>query len=316
MKILETLRHRVDSALKRYLPEAGLFPKPIHQAMRYSVMAGGKRLRPILALLTGRMLGAPESKIMPVACALELMHTYSLVHDDLPAMDDDDLRRGKPTCHKVFGEAMAILAGDALLTHAFQLIADKTPDKRIVPALVLELAQAAGSVGMIGGQVLDIGTTGKNNKYLNSLRPLLAAVRAKRATCHVIPLIPAGRLCGEIHLRKTAAMITASCRLGALIARATPKQLAGITRYGRNLGLAFQIVDDILDEVGEKRKLGKTPGKDRKQNKLTYPAIKGIKVAEQEAIRLITASKSALKPFGKRAKELTTLADYIISRQS
>lgn len=316
MKILETLRHKVDSALDRYLPDKGLFPKPIHQAMRYSVMAGGKRLRPILALLCGRMLGAPESKVMPAACALELVHTYSLVHDDLPAMDDDDLRRGKPTCHKVFGEAMAILAGDALLTYAFQLIAQKTADKRIVPALVLELARAAGSVGMVGGQVLDIGTTGKNNKYLNSLRSQLVAVRAKRATCHVIPLIPAGRLCGEIHLRKTAAMITASCRMGALIARATPKQLTAISRYGRNLGLAFQIVDDILDEVGEKKKLGKTPGKDRQQNKLTYPAIKGVKVAEQEAVRLIRAAKTVLKPFGNRAKHLIGLADYIVSRQS
>lgn len=288
MDLLEQLRKKVDSALKRYLPEAGLFPKPIHQAMRYSVLAGGKRLRPILALMTGRMLGVPQGGIMPAACALELVHTYSLIHDDLPAMDNDDFRRGKPTCHKVFGEAMAILAGDALLTYAFQLIAQKTTDKKIVPALVLELAQAAGSIGMIGGQVLDINSPGKNSL----------------------------RLCGEIHNRKTAAMITASCRLGAIIARATPKQLARITAYGKNLGLAFQIVDDILDEVGEKERLGKTPGKDRQQNKLTYPALKGIKSAETEAVRLITAAKSALKPFGKKAKSLTDLADYIISRQS
>ncbi|MFH1226285.1 MAG: farnesyl diphosphate synthase [Planctomycetota bacterium] len=296
MKLLEQLRNKVDTALGQYLPAKGLFPKPIHQAMRYSVMAGGKRLRPILALLTGRMLGAPENKTMPAACSLELVHTYSLIHDDLPAMDNDDLRRGKPTCHKVYGEAMAILAGDALLTYAFQLIADKTADKKLVPALVSELAVASGSTGMIGGQVLDIAASGKNNRYFKSLDSL--------------------NLCGEIHLRKTAMMITASCRMGAIIAGADKASLDRVTGYGQNLGLAFQIVDDILDVVGEKNQLGKTPGKDQAQHKLTYPALKGIKSAEAEAIKLITTAKSNLKPFGSRAKQLTELADYIVSRQS
>ncbi|MFA5795001.1 MAG: polyprenyl synthetase family protein [Candidatus Brocadiia bacterium] len=296
MKILETLRRKVDSALGNYLPAKGSFPKPIHDAMRYSVMAGGKRLRPILALLTGRMLGVPEPKIMPAACALELVHTYSLIHDDLPAMDNDDLRRGKPTCHKVYGEAIAILAGDALLTYAFQLVTQKIADKKLVPALVEELSVASGSAGMVGGQVLDITA------------PLL--LKQKHSAPNAL------NLCGKTHLLKTATLITAACRMGAVVAHADKASLARVTDYGQNLGLAFQIVDDILDVIGEKNKLGKTPGKDRQQNKLTYPALKGVRSAETEAVQLITRAKISLKSFGPKAKPLIDLADYIVSRQS
>ncbi|MEW6027572.1 MAG: polyprenyl synthetase family protein [Planctomycetota bacterium] len=282
----------VSKALGKYLPSASVFPPLIHRAMRYSVLNGGKRLRAVLALMAGELLGAPNSKVMPYACAMEMVHAYSLIHDDLPAMDNDDFRRGKPTSHKVFGEGMAILAGDALLTYAFQLIADKIQDKSIVAKLVGELSKAAGSVGMVGGQVLDI---------------LSAGLPVNRST---------GRQLREIHLRKTGAMIIASCRGGAIIAGASGRQLAAITSYARNFGLAFQIVDDILDVNGSKKQLGKTPGKDAKLNKLTYPALKGLKASQEEAEYLIKQANKSLALFGKKADKLKELSDYLLTRNT
>jgi len=287
----------VNQALSKHLPPASTFPPLIHKAMRYSVLNGGKRLRAIMALMTGELFGTPSSRIMPYACALEMIHAYSLIHDDLPAMDNDDLRRGKPTSHKVFGEAMAILAGDALLTYAFQIIADKIQNNSVAPKLVSELSHAAGSVGMVGGQVLDIQNENKTRHTSKS--PLNRGV-----------------LLREMHLRKTAAMIVASCRGGAIISGASNKQLSAITAYAGNFGLAFQIVDDILDISGSKAQLGKTPGKDAKLHKLTYPALKGLKASYQETKYLIKQAKNSLNIFGKEADKLKELADYLLKRKT
>jgi len=276
----------INRSLDRYLPGRNIFPSQIHQAMRYSVLAGGKRLRGILVLSSGRLFKVPERILMPVAVAFELVHTYSLIHDDLPAMDNDDFRRGKPTSHRVFGEALAILTGDALLPLAFQLLADKIRNPKVSRQLVKEISQAAGSRGMVGGQVLDL-TQSKTDRKKKLLM---------------------------IHLLKTAALITAAVRAGALVAKANPTQLACLTRYGRNLGLAFQIMDDILDIKGDRTHLGKTPGKDRVQAKLTYPALYGLEHAETKARRLINRAKQALHPFHNRAEILSALADYVINR--
>lgn len=290
----------VNQALSKHLPPASTFPPLIHKAMRYSVLNGGKRLRAILALMTGELLGTPSSRIMPYACALEMIHAYSLIHDDLPAMDNDDFRRGKPTSHKVFGEAMAILAGDALLTYAFQIIADKIQNNSVAPKLVSELSHAAGSVGMVGGQVLDIQN--ENNGIQNTGYRIQVKNRCK--------------ILKEMHLRKTAAMIVASCRGGAIISGASNKQLSAITAYAGNFGLAFQIVDDILDISGSKAQLGKTPGKDAKLHKLTYPALKGLKASYQETKYLIKQAKNSLNIFGKEADKLKELADYLLKRKT
>jgi len=264
--------------------------------MSYSVLNGGKRLRAILALMIGELLDTPNNKIMPFACALEMVHAYSLIHDDLPAMDDDDFRRGKPTCHKAFGEAMAILAGDALLTHSFKVIAGKITDKKIIPELINQLAQASGSTGMVGGQVLDImHSTTQNSKC--SLDAKLAMLK-------------------ETHLLKTAAMIGVAAHGAGIISHADSKKLRSVTFYARNLGLAFQIIDDILDVNGSKKQLGKTPGKDAKLNKLTYPALKGLKTSYKEADYLIRQAKKSLNTFGKKADKLKELADYLLTRKT
>lgn len=286
----------VNQALNKYLPTTKTFPPLIHKAMRYSVLNGGKRLRAILALMTSELFGTPNHRIMPYACALEMVHAYSLIHDDLPAMDNDDFRRGKPTSHKVFGEAIAILAGDALLTYSFQIIADKIQNKPIVPKLVSELSYAAGSVGMVGGQVLDI----QHSKFHVPNSKLQTKLRMLK----------------ETHLRKTAAMIIASCRGGAIISGASNNQLSAITSYARNFGLAFQIVDDILDVSGSKKQLGKTPGKDAKLHKLTYPSLKGLRASYNEAEYLIRQAKNSLNIFGKKADKLTKLADYLLKRKT
>jgi geranylgeranyl diphosphate synthase type II len=291
---LSTKRRLVNQALNKYLLPSFTFPETIHQAIRYSVLNGGKRLRAILALMTGELFGVTNNKVMPFACALEFIHAYSLVHDDLPAMDNDDIRRGKPTCHKVFGEPIAILSGDALLTLSFQIVAEKIQHKKIIPELISELARAAGSVGMIGGQVLDIENE-------NSPNPAPAGHKK--------------RVLEQMHLRKTAAMITVSARGAALISNARQKQLSAITSYARNLGLSFQIVDDILDISSSKNNLGKTPGKDVKMNKLTYPALIGLERANKKAKRLVEKAKKALDIFGKKAHLLKQLADYLLIRK-
>lgn len=284
---LETRRERVDRALDRLLPPRNEVPTKLHQAMRYSVFAGGKRVRPLLCLLASKALGGSEKEALPAACALEMVHTYSLVHDDLPAMDDDDLRRGKPTCHKKFGEALAILAGDGLLTQAFYVLSRVQPEERAGEA-VLILSRAAGSLGMVGGQVLDLEAEGK------------------RATA---------RRVSEIHRRKTGALIEASAALGAWMAGADPADRALLARYGENVGLAFQIVDDILDLESPSSVLGKTPGKDSRAGKVTYPAVHGIEGARRAADAAVEAAMDAVRRFPESAL-LQDFARLIIDRRS
>jgi geranylgeranyl diphosphate synthase type II len=287
-------RKRVDQFLDRCLPSETEPPRTIHKAMRYSVFAGGKRLRPVLVIASAETCGLEGRKAMPTACALELIHTYSLIHDDLPAMDDDDLRRGMPTNHKVFGEAIAILAGDALLTHAFNLIAknDRIPPS-LIPRAVEVISHGAGSKGMVGGQVADIEMGG--GKWTR--KPRKKRIEILRA----------------IHERKTAALIQASILAGAVLGGASGRQLKRLSVYGQRIGLAFQIADDILDVVGNKKILGKK-GSDRANRKLTYPAVFGLEGSRRKAALLIKKARESLEIFGNRAEILKELADYIVER--
>ena len=280
----------VDRALTRYLPSAATKPPTIHRAIRYSLFAGGKRLRPILCLAAAEACSGSEVNAMPLACAVECIHTYSLIHDDLPCMDDDDFRRGKPTSHKVFGEGVAVLAGDALLTFAFELAARAKASRRYSHAdLVREIALASGSLFLIAGQVADLEGEGKKTTH-SQLR--------------------------YIHERKTSALLTCSIRLGAMSANASPNILRALTRFGYNLGMAFQVIDDILDATKTSEELGKTAGKDAKAGKATYPSILGMKRSEAEANRYTKAAIGALKPLGNRAFRLHQLADYLLNRQN
>jgi geranylgeranyl diphosphate synthase type II len=283
-------QRRVDQALDRWVPPESENPATLHRAMRYSLFAGGKRLRPLLAIAAADAVSDAPDGIENAACSLELIHTYSLIHDDLPALDNDDLRRGRPTCHKVFGDAIAILAGDALLTLAFEVLSklDVCADRRI--RLVNELATASGTVGgMIGGQVNDLEGEGQ---------------------------APTAELLDSIHRAKTGALLRASVRIGAVYSHASPIQLDALTRFGEHIGLAFQIVDDVLDVEQPSEALGKTAGKDAKQQKITFPAVYGIprsrEMAEQERIE----AHSALDLFGDRASRLREIADYIVSRNA
>jgi geranylgeranyl diphosphate synthase type II len=290
---LETyLRKRareVDAALGRLLPRASLKPATIHRAMRYSLFAGGKRMRPILCLAAAEACSRSDGNALFAACALECVHTYSLIHDDLPCMDNDDFRRGRPTSHKVFGEAVAILAGDALLTAAFEILATiKEPRRYKVRDFMRELAFAAGSRRLIAGQVADLEAEAK---------------KSSRAELRFI------------HKCKTAAMIVASVKLGAMAADARPEELSALARFGYNLGLAFQVIDDILDVTQTSEKLGKSAGKDVAAQKTTYPAIIGLEAARQEAKRLTAAARTALEPLGQRAVRLRQLADYLLERE-
>jgi geranylgeranyl diphosphate synthase type II len=257
--------------------------------MRHSLLAGGKRLRPILTMAAAETCGVKDpAGILPAACAVELIHTYSLVHDDLPCMDDDDLRRGRPTSHKVFGEGVAVLAGDALLTRAFGLIAEIKPAKRYPLSLLLEeMASAAGSLQLIAGQVADLEAEGKKLS--------IADVRF-------------------IHERKTAAMVVLSLRLGAMSANATPAQLKALTEFGQALGLAFQIIDDILDVTQSSEQLGKSAGKDLKASKATYPAVIGLEASRKEAARLTNKALRALDPLGSRGGRLREMGGYLLGR--
>ncbi|MBI2162375.1 MAG: polyprenyl synthetase family protein [Candidatus Rokubacteria bacterium] len=285
-------RGLVDAALERFLPPDDTPPPTVHRAMRYSVMAGGKRLRPILVIAGAEAVGGTPGTVLPAACALELIHTYSLIHDDLPAMDDDDYRRGRLTNHKVFGEAIAILAGDALLTLAFRLVTDTTArvnDARVLRDVVVELADAAGTFGMVGGQVVDIESEGK-------------AITAETLE--------------YIHRHKTAALIRASLRVGALLAGGDAKAVAAIGEAGSDLGLAFQIVDDILDVEGSLEELGKTAGSDARKQKATYPALHGLEASRRQARMLIERVKQRVDVFGARAVPLRALADYVLERKS
>ena len=286
---LTTRAKDVDAALDAFLPKAQERPATIHAAMRYSVFAGGKRLRPVLCLAAAEACGGEFSLALPPACAVELMHTYSLVHDDLPAMDDDDLRRGRPTCHKVYGEGMAILCGDALLTEAFIVIGQTVATKRYnTRDYMTELAVTGSSRKLIGGQVMDLEGEGKKLTKRDLVR---------------------------IHEAKTAALLTTSLRLGAMTANASPAKLEALTLFGHALGLAFQVIDDILDVTQSTEVLGKTAGKDQAVEKSTYPAIIGLEASRKEAVRLTAIAMDALNPLGKSAELLREVATNLLKRE-
>jgi len=293
---LEKWRKEVDRALDRFLPSEKAFPQVIHKAMRYSLFAGGKRLRPVLVVAGAEICGLPGRKVLPTACAMELIHTYSLVHDDLPAMDDDDLRRGRPTSHKVFGEGMAILSGDSLLTYAFDLVAKNAKmvgSQAELADVVHVIAQGAGCEGMVGGQVVDLEMDG--GRWMKLSKPKQKEIL------------------DTIHEKKTSALIECSLTAGAHLAGARAPQVKALKQYGRKIGLAFQIADDVLDIVGDKKLLGKK-GSDAQNKKLTYPALYGIDSSRKRAKRLVEDAKKAVRPFGKRSALLSDLADYIIER--
>ena len=287
---LEELRTRVDAELDRLMPPANEFPPSIHQAMRHSVFAGGKRLRPILCLEAGRLFGGNKSSLLRLGCAIEFIHTYSLIHDDLPALDNDDLRRGKPTCHVAFGEATAILAGDALLTLAFETLSvPEAIDKARRLRVIQELAFAIGTNGMIGGQTVDLEASGGEAD---------------------------GPKLEYIHSKKTGALIRAAVRVGGIDAGASDADLDRITVYGERVGLAFQIADDLLDVSGSAASLGKTPGKDGRQKKLTYPAVYGVEASRRMAEKLAAEAQAALEVYGERARRLNEIARYLITRET
>ena len=284
-------RAHVEKFLDQWVPSEDTPPQTISRAVRYSLFAGGKRLRPILVLASAEAVGGSLDEALPAAAAFEMIHTYSLIHDDLPAMDDDSLRRGKPTSHVVFGDAIAILAGDALQTHAFSVLShgpSAVDHGRRLRAVEL-LADAAGAAGMVGGQVADLEAEGQN--------------------------IDAGEL-EFIHRHKTGALIRAACEVGAVIGGGDSEQVAGLARYGGSIGLAFQIIDDILDVVGSAETLGKSAGKDEKAGKATYPNIHGINPARTRAQELVTAALEELAPFEPRAQPLCKLAKRILDRTS
>jgi len=279
----------VDAGLERFLPAETLRPETLHKAMRYSVFAGGKRLRPVLVIAGAEAVGGTAEQVMPAACAMELIHTYSLVHDDLPAMDNDDFRRGVPTNHKVFGEAMAILAGDALLTLAFRLVADNAGASAALRDVVLDIADAAGHQGMVAGQVADLEAEGR------------------RVGADVVDYI---------HVHKTGALIRTSLRIGAMLCGADAAHLRALSVAGADLGLAFQIVDDILDVVASSEELGKTAGKDQIQQKATYPAIHGLEASRARAAFLIRDAEEALRVLGPRAEPIRALGRFILERKA
>ncbi|MGO9200764.1 MAG: polyprenyl synthetase family protein [Limisphaerales bacterium] len=278
----------VNRALDSFLPAAKVRPATIHRAMRYSLFAGGKRMRPALCLAAAAACGGAEAEAMPLACAVECIHTYSLIHDDLPGMDNDDYRRGKLTNHKVFGEGIAVLAGDALLTQAFEVAAQCSSRPRYShQQIILELARAAGSLQLVAGQVADLEAEGKR--------------------------ISASQL-RYIHERKTSALLCCSVRLGGMSANCTPRQLEALTDFGYHVGLAFQVIDDILDVTQTSEKLGKTAGKDSQAQKATYPSIVGLDKSRKIAEDLTQRAFAALKPFGGRAVALEALAEFLLKR--
>lgn len=282
---------RIESALAARLPGEDIHPQSLHQAMRYATLNGGKRIRPVLVYAAGQAVGAAPEALDAPACAVEFIHAYSLVHDDLPAMDDDDLRRGNPTCHKVYGEAEAILAGDALQALAFHTLAHD-PDIRVDAAtrlrMVEQLAQAAGSRGMVGGQSIDLAAVGRELSLLEL---------------------------EDMHIHKTGALIRVSVLLGALSRPDCPETaLRALDRYAKCLGLAFQIQDDVLDVEGDTAVLGKTAGSDQDRNKPTYPALLGLAEAKQRARELTDEARAALGEFGPEAAPLHGLADHLLAR--
>ncbi len=290
---LEERRQLVNRSLEAYLPAVRGPAFRVVQAMHYSLFVGGKRLRPILCLAAAQAVGGDPGEALPVACALEMIHTYSLIHDDLPAMDDDDLRRGQPTCHKKFDEATAILAGDGLLTEAFHILAGAAPQFQDREAVLLEimelLAKAAGYQGMVGGQMLDLMAEGRQI----SLKEL-----------------------ETVHRLKTGALLTAATRSGALVGGGNRQEVTALTGYGERFGLAFQITDDLLDVEGTTEEIGKPAGSDEARQKATYPALVGLEVSRQWAQRLVAEAVAELEPFRDRAAPLRELAQYLLVRRS
>ena len=290
---LEERRNLVNRALEAYLPAVRGPAFRVVQAMHYSLFVGGKRLRPILCLAAAAAVGGDPGEALPVACALEMIHTYSLIHDDLPAMDDDDLRRGQPTCHKKFDEATAILAGDGLLTEAFHTLAAAAPRFEGREAVLLEitelLAKAAGYRGMVGGQMLDLMAEGRKISF---------------------------KELELIHRFKTGALLTAATRSGALMGGGSRVEVAALTSYGEKFGLAFQITDDLLDVEGTTEEIGKPAGSDEQRQKATYPALVGLEASRQWARRLVEEAVAELEPFQDRADPLRELAQYLLVRRS
>jgi len=289
---LNEKREIIEASLKNYFPEPQGPAADVIKAMNYSLFAGGKRLRPILCMAGAEAVGGDEKDVIPVACALELIHTYSLIHDDLPVMDNDDMRRGKPTSHKVFGEAVAVLAGDGLLTEAFHLMTETVLTDRLDSLTLLNvmgmIATAAGYGGMVGGQVVDIQMEGKE------------------VDADIVEFI---------HRRKTGALITASVRAGAFLGGGNEHQVNAITSYGKNIGLAFQISDDILDVEGDSRRMGKNVGGDARKKKITYPAVLGLGRSKEIQEKTIKEAIESLEPFDQKADPLRHIAQYIIERK-
>jgi geranylgeranyl diphosphate synthase type II len=288
---LHRQRQRIEASLDALLPASDSYPPQLMEAMRYSVFAGGKRLRPILLVAAAVAVGGDPTAVLPAACAIEYLHTYSMIHDDLPAMDNDDYRRGKLTNHKVYGEAMAILAGDALLTHAFEVMSNPSLVATFSPATLARatyhLARAAGGFGMIGGQVVDILSEGKQ-VGLDTV--------------------------DYIHRHKTAALIEAAISIGALLGNASPPLLQALEQYGYKVGWAFQITDDILDVEGDAALLGKEVGRDAQLRKATYPAVLGLEHSRQRAVALMQQGISALTPLQGKAERLRQIAEYVVMR--
>jgi geranylgeranyl diphosphate synthase type II len=287
---LEQGRMVTDEALERLLPPASQYPSSIHQAIRHSVFAGGKRLRPILCMEAAQMIeGCIPEGVEELGAALEMLHTYSLIHDDLPALDNDDLRRGRPTCHKAFGEATAILAGDALQTYAYEVLANLKCSAEARVGIISEIAHATGTIGgMIGGQVMDL------------------EAEHTRADAQTLEYI---------HRSKTGALLTASVVTGGIYAGANAAQIQSLRDFGQNIGLAFQIVDDVLDVTQTSEQLGKTAGKDSATEKATYPALFGVEASLQKADDLVAAADDALDQFGERATTLREIATFLVERK-
>lgn len=284
-------REIIDKALDKYLPPIDGMEGRVVEAARYSLFAGGKRLRPILCIAAHEACGGSSKALLPVACALEMIHTYSLIHDDLPAMDNDDFRRGKPTNHKVFGEAVAILAGDLLLTYAFELMAEHGLEDRsgTVMRVIHIIARASGFKGMVGGQMIDLACEGKEVD---------------------VPTVE------YMHARKTGALITASVQAGAILAGASESEIERMGRYGRHLGLAFQITDDLLDVTGSFEEMGKTPGSDDRKGKRTYPFLVGIEESRRLAREHVERALDAISGYDDRANPLRAIAFYVLNRSS
>jgi geranylgeranyl diphosphate synthase type II len=286
--------HLIDAALDRYTRFDDDCPPNLTEAIRYSLLAPGKRLRPRLVLMAAEACGGDFSPALPAACAVEMIHAYSLVHDDLPAMDDDDIRRGRPTCHKVYGEATAILVGDALLARAFELLASEIEPRQVAAQCCAVLARAAGPTALVGGQAADLEMEAANKVSLNGSLEELEA----------------------IHRRKTGSLIEASLQLGALVAGATATQLKTLSTFGRHLGLAFQITDDLLDVAGSQADVGKRLAKDAERGKLTYPRLLGVEASRQRATKLIDEACAMIEVFGPRGEPLQVLAKYVGQRKN